>query len=231
MSSIRALLIAGCLLVPGLHDQPRRHSGPSTTCVCEAARREGGWCGVCNVGHLASLKIPSAAVFDFLDAHGHQVDAKTLKCPTCRSAHRGHGYCEHCGIGWADGLAYMSRLTYGIARGRRVDPQRLECQPCRSRARSSGTEDSGEPYGWCDACERGWVGNVAIADRGEYEHMREAVKRLLRALEALKRCESCAVAMLADIKCRQCGISYKDGQPVEPVSATPAAENGSSPER
>ena len=75
-------------------------------------------------------------LFEALDAHGHRIDPETLDCDSCRLAYVSDGYCEDHRRGWIRGLAYLTPLTYYLARGERD----LEDQPlprrCSGRALS-----------------------------------------------------------------------------------------------
>ena len=51
---------------------------------CEEARRTNGWCAAKNVGYVASVEIRSHALYEALDAHGHDIDPAAVTCATCR---------------------------------------------------------------------------------------------------------------------------------------------------
>ncbi len=173
-------------------------------CKCADAKLKGGWCPACKVGYLASIRIESKLLYEELDAHGHDIDPASIKCPTCRKAIETNGYCESCRMGFVGKQAYLSRLAYHLAKGRATDPSKILCPVCKKNA---------EKYGWCDACKTGMVANVAITDRPDFDIAVKAYELVALAAQTAKRCEMCAVAMIYDSRCYDCKISYKDGQP------------------
>lgn len=173
-------------------------------CSCDDAKRHNGWCVAHEVGYVAGVKITSEAVFEALDAHGHQVDRARLGCDRCRENYdRGNGYCEEHKIGFVDGVAYLSALNYFLARGELTDPAGIECPICKRNAAS---------HGWCDRCNVGRVGDVVIVDRAEFEEIERALRILHAANETVARCETCAVAMILNGTCTRCKITYRDGE-------------------
>lgn len=176
-------------------------------CKCATAKLKGGWCPACKVGYIASIRIPSETLFETLDAHGHDFDPARITCPTCQKAIAAGGFCDQCRMGFVRGQAYLSRLTFHLARGEPRDPPGIACPTCKKNA---------EQAGWCEACKTGMIGNVAIADKKEYEDTLPEFQRLLKAIKMIPQCESCAVAMFTGGTCPSCKISYKDGQPQEP---------------
>ncbi len=183
---------------------PAAPAGP--VCVCAVARLKGGWCPACKVGYLASVRITSEMLFEALDAHGHDFDPAAITCLTCQKAMTDGGYCDQCRMGFVHGQAYLSRLTYHLARGEARDPKGIACPKCRKNSQQAG---------WCDDCKIGMIGNVATADKKEYEDTLREFQRLLKAIQMIPRCESCAVAMFTGGTCPSCKISYKDGKPRE----------------
>lgn len=175
-------------------------------CSCDVARMKGGWCGECEVGYVASVKIESADLFEWLDAHGHKIDPKRIACSSCKKALASDGYCEKCLIGYVHKEAYLSRLTYHLAKGAPKKIERIACTTCRKNAAK---------YGWCDRCEMGMVGNVALNSKDDFAHASKALQRLLDAIEVSKKCEMCGVAMLSDMGCPKCGVAYSGGKRVE----------------
>ncbi len=171
-------------------------------CVCAEARKHHGWCRACEVGYVAGHRIESEMLFEALDAHGHDIDPRGLTCDSCLAAHADGGFCAEHGMGFVTGQAYMSRLSYELARGETLDVATLNCPACREHARA---------HGWCAECQRGMVGSVAIRDRAAYENAARAFRTLLAALEKVRECELCASAMVGDGRCPVCKISYKDG--------------------
>ncbi len=172
-------------------------------CTCAVTRMKGGWCTECKVGHLASVRVESESLFEILDAHGHHINPATIRCTSCAIAIKSEGFCERCGMGYVDGLAYVSMLTYQIAKGTPLDPTTIACRKCVTHA--SG-------FGWCDTCKVGMIGNVAIRDKRDYEHASKAFEKLLIANETAKKCETCALAIVTDSTCPKCKITYKDGK-------------------
>ncbi len=178
-------------------------------CTCAASKLKGGWCKVCRVGHLASIKIESEMLFENLDAHGHDIDPSRLQCEVCKKAIKTDGYCDACRMGFVRGLAYLSRLTYHLARGVARDVPAIQCATCRNNA---------VHFGWCDLCKVGMIGNVTIAEKGDFERAVPEFQRLLEARKMMKTCEMCAVALFADGYCLTCKKSYLGGKV---VSAAP----------
>jgi hypothetical protein len=88
-------------------------------CTCELERQRNGWCAACSVGYVADTAIHSKILYDALDAHGHDVDVASLPCASCREAARTDGFCTEHGRGFVHGQAYLSRLSYHLARGER----------------------------------------------------------------------------------------------------------------
>jgi hypothetical protein len=108
-------------------------------------------------------------------------------------------------VGWVDGMAYMSRLTYDLALGRTRDLAAVTCPDCRTIVGG---------VGWCEACGGGWAGNVYFESRPEHAAAAHEFGRLQAAIEASARCETCALVLLVDGKCPYCGITYADGKRV-----------------
>lgn len=177
-------------------------------CTCNAARETNGWCKEHEVGYVGSVPVKSRWLFDALDAHGHDVDHSTFKCPTCRQAIASDGFCELHRVGFVAGQAYFSKLTHHLAKGRVRQVEEIACPVCRKNA---------ETHGWCEDHQVGMVGPVEIKDRGEFEELSEAIHILHLANEAAERCEYCAVAIITDTQCPVCKISYKDGKEVPPA--------------
>ena len=80
-------------------------------CTCDVAKLKGGWCSKCETGYLAGVPIKSELLFEELDAHGHDIDPRAIRCGICKEAMKSNSYCDQCRIGWIDKKAYMSRLT------------------------------------------------------------------------------------------------------------------------
>lgn len=174
---------------------------PSRRC---ARPHRDGWCPVCGVGYVAAIAVPSRELFDVLDAHGHDVDPEAMSCATCREAWKTGGYCNPCRMGFVRCQAYLSPLTYHVARAAIDDPARVECEACRLNVAD---------HGWCERCGLGRTGVLILRSREELEETWKAVRKLRRALELLPRCETCAIAAFADGRCRACATSYREGVP------------------
>jgi hypothetical protein len=184
-----------------LHD-PEDLAGDSSVCRCTLVQATDGWCAKCGVGYYASQRIGSWRLFEVLDIDGHEVDADRTACATCRAAIRGGGYCEACNMGYLSGRGFFSRLCYHLARGRTVPPSATQSACCPA---------SGE---WCAACRSGRVGNRVFLDSTDFEAAHESHRVLTSALREARRCESCAIAMIADARCHQCRLQYRHGRRV-----------------
>ncbi|MHC5025424.1 MAG: hypothetical protein ACYTGR_01510 [Planctomycetota bacterium] len=173
-------------------------------CACDTARRIDGWCPACGVGYLAGTSVPSALLFDAIDPHGHVFDPASIECESCQAAIADEGFCLEHGRGFAHGLLYASRLTWGLSRSGRADPG--GCGP------ACGTR-SGD--GWCPAGAHGTIGNRGFADQAAFEMTAEDMERLRASIGRLERCEPCAIASLLDGRCRGCKIQWRAGHPVQ----------------
>ncbi len=180
---------------------PRPHD-----CTCEAAKLSSRWCHACEIGYVAGIPIKSEFLYEVLDPHGHNIDPERIQCPSCKLAMKQDGYCRRCAMGFVRGQAYMSRLTYHLAKGTPIVPDKIGCATCRKNA---------EAYGWCRACRLGMVGHVAIVNLSDYQFAVRAFETLQAALHKMKECEKCAAAMIAGGYCPTCKISYRDKQNVE----------------
>lgn len=121
---MKRLLALGALLGLILLGAPARATahpvhtdGPTSTCTCVAARAENGWCGACGAGYVAGVRMTSTALYEVIDAHGHDVDSEHIPCPSCRTAFDGNGWCPVHATGFAGGRGYVSRLAWLLARG------------------------------------------------------------------------------------------------------------------
>ncbi len=173
-------------------------------CTCSQVKHDGGWCTACEVGYVAGVEIKSAMLFEALDAHGHDIIPERIKCETCQKAMASDGYCERSRMGFVDGQAYLSRLTYHVAKGRATKPSTLACGTCRKNAKNAG---------WCDVCRRGMIGHIAIDRHDKFVEAKKAYRRLLEAVRKLAECETCAVALFTGGRCLKCNVSYHERQP------------------
>jgi hypothetical protein len=171
------------------------HTPPTAeSCRCAALGESAGWCTHCGVGYVAGLRIESATLLEAVDLEGHDVDAASLECASCRIAAANDAICTSCGWGFAAGRLHVSKLARGLALGRLEEPSSLSCGTCREL--SSGT-------GWCEGCGKGWIGRFAFTDANLHEATVREHRRLRRALALLERCESCAVAHFTGSGCPQ----------------------------
>lgn len=117
--SLGILLAMIALLCAAWSSLARReaHASSVPACACALERQRSGWCEACRVGYVAGTPIHSQVLYDALDAHGHEVDAASLACASCRAAARSDGFCETHARGFVDRRAYLSRLAYHVARG------------------------------------------------------------------------------------------------------------------
>ncbi len=175
-------------------------------CRCAEAKMKHQWCAACKVGYVAGVRIESKLLHEEIDAHGHDIDPKLMKCSSCQKALETDGFCERCTMGFVKKQAYMSRLTYFIAKGETKDVEKIACPQCRKNAQSPG---------WCDACGLGMVGNVALQEKSDFEQAAKAFDVFQEAVRTLKRCEFCAIAMVIDGRCPTCKVTYRNGARLE----------------
>jgi hypothetical protein len=178
----------------------------SDTCTCSSIKRIDGWCGKCEIGYLAGVRIESAKFFDALDAHGHDIDPALLRCDRCRKNYESHGFCDECKIGFVRKQAYFSRPTYYLARGEVRDAGSITCPTCLKNTEGSG---------WCAKCRVGMVGFHAYRDEQEFATAARARENLIAAIELAKTCLSCALAAVNDGKCLPCKTTFKDGKKIQ----------------
>ena len=171
---------------------------PQPHFTCDMAPTSNGWCQGCRVGYVATVEIRSADLFEALDANGHDVDdPDAVTCDVCREDWATGGYCYDCRVGWVDGHAYHTKLSYLLARGEVVDPAKIKC----------GVD------AWCEPCEYGVVGNVAFRNKKDYVAATKQFELLLRAVKESERCEMCSMLLFYDGICQDCKITYKNGHP------------------
>ena len=173
--------------------------------ACAEARRSHAWCEAGGTGFIAGIEIRSQVLWEALDAHGHDVDVERLGCAVCRKAKAAGGFCDEHAMGWAGGTAYLSRLTYHLARAESVEADLLASLTCGKQA---------ETGGWCEECGLGIVGNIVFRDRQEFEAMAWEIEVLRAAIERSAECETCAAAMIVDGRCPVHRIQYRDGRKV-----------------
>lgn len=197
----------------------------SAECTCVVIMELDGWCEAHGIGYIAGLEIHTPLLFEALDAHGHQVNLASFKCPGCRRAIETQGFCEEHRIGFISGLLYYSRLTYLVARARSSGPA-APCPQCRRVAAEGG---------WCAACGgAGFAGPVRFRDKRDYQEVVRALDLVRRADVVGERCEFCAVAMATDSVCPKCKLQYRGGVaypflPREPSAGADPGQPGKTP--
>ncbi len=196
-------------------------TGDPNVCTCRAARVVNGWCELHAVGFVAGVRVRYRLLFETLDPHGHDLDPATVTCPRCREAIGSDGWCDECHIGWQQGMAYMTRLTWLLAKGESVTASTPLCSSCRVASTAPGAV---EPR-WCDACGAGLVGDVRFTDRPVFDEASDAFQVLRRALERAKACELCACAIVYDRTCPDCRITYRHGVAVAEPAASPPQQH------
>ena len=201
----RAALVV-LLAALGLPAAGRAH--PLSVKSCEEAKRINAWCEPAHVGYVASVPIRSRFLFEVLDTHGHDIIKSEVKCETCRKAIESDGYCPAHRMGFVHGEAYMSSITYHLARARKIDPRTITCPDCRKHTQG---------IGWCEKDQVGIAGYFAVDDRKEFDELARAYALLLAAVEKSSTCETCAGAMITDGYCRMHNLQYKDGAPATPA--------------
>jgi len=184
-------------------------AGAHVASSCEEAKRINGWCESANTGYMAGLEVRSRFLYEVLDAHGHDIIPAEVKCETCRKALQEDGYCPIHKMGFVHGEAFLSPLTYHLARARPIDPATLTCRTCRKHARG---------IGWCDKDHVGIAGSFALDDRREFDELANAYTILLAAVDMSRKCETCAGAIITDGYCAVHRVKYDGGRP---VSGTP----------
>ena len=179
------------------------------TASCEEAKRINAWCDSENAGYVASVQIRSRFLYEVLDAHGHEIIPAKVTCETCKKALASDGYCPAHKMGFVRGEAFMSPLTYHLARARKIDPATITCPVCRKHTRG---------IGWCDKDRVGIAGYFALDDRQEFSELENAYAILLSAVAMSSKCERCAGAMITDGYCSIHRVTYGNGRA---VSGTP----------
>lgn len=199
--------VMGTAIVVGLLAASCSLPSAAEACPCGGAESLGDWCERHQMAWVAGVRLTSWELFEALDAHGHEVDIDLLKCGACKLAHAEDEFCNEHRIGFVDGMAYFSALTWSLARGEIREPPSIACPVCRRNATT---------HGWCPTHEVGMLGAVELTSRRDYDRAAEAYALLLRAQETAQRCEFCAVAMILDGTCRTHDATYENGEQVEP---------------
>lgn len=201
-----ALLMAGLLALALLGRDPADEGQDGFPACCAGARLANAWCTPHDRGFVAGLEIRSRELHDALDAHGHTLDPTVMSCETCRTLAGTGGFCEEDHIGWVDGQGYFTRLTYQLALGR----------PSKGDERCAVCRADPAPSGWCQACDRGWAGNVVFERQDLARAAARELEHLLVVIETSRRCSTCAlVQLVGDGRCPYCSITYAAGEPVE----------------
>jgi hypothetical protein len=177
-------------------------AGPSP--VCEEARRTNGWCKAANAGYVASVEIRSRYLYEALDTHGHRIVRTAVTCETCRKALETDDYCPGHRMGYVGGRAFMSAITYQLARARKIDPATITCPICREHT---------QEIGWCEKDQVGLAGYFAVSDRKQFAELAQAYAILLEAVETLPKCETCAAAIITNGYCTTHRLWYQSGLP------------------
>jgi hypothetical protein len=152
-------------------------------------------------GTIAGLPVPPG-LLDVIDPGGHSVDPGGIRCSDCLTAFVNDGYCPRSQIGYVDGRAYVSRLSYLLIKdGERIEPNSLTCSTCRAHVREAG---------WCDRCRRGVVGWVAVRNRSDFQEIMMHWERLTEAIRIASRCDLCGIAYFTHGRCSRCRIDYKN---------------------
>jgi hypothetical protein len=150
-------------------------------------------------GIVAGVRVPPA-LWDVIDPGGHAIDPAGIRCSECLSAFVSDGYCPRSRIGYVDGRAYVSRLSYLLARDGACLQSVPDCVTCRAHIY--------EP-GWCDHCGRGIVGNLAIRNHADFNEILMERERLVASVRLASRCDLCAVAFFSHGRCSRCRIDYR----------------------
>ena len=150
-----------------------------------------------NVHEIAQETAPDTRVV-YVD-----IDPTAVKCAVCKTALKTDGFCPAHRMGYVHGHAFMSPLTYYIARGRPIDPAAITCSVCRQNSRG---------IGWCEKDHLGIAGYIAFDDRQVFDEFSKNYRILLAAVETSKKCETCAAAMMADGYCGIHRVKYVDGK-------------------
>lgn len=207
----RVLAISFLLVFQLLGNAELCADGEKQACGCAEARLQNGWCDSCAVGYVAGFPMRCPMLWETLDAHGHDIDPKSMECGECQAALATDGFCKKHRWGFIRKQLYYSRLTYLLGLG--TVTEKVDCEQCR-------VPESG--HVWCSKCSRGFVGNVAYTDRKLYDAALPELTRLRRSIDLLKKCRYCAVALFLDSRCIKCRIEYRDAQAAPGKDRAPA---------
>lgn len=170
--------------------------------TCDEITAKGeGFCSKCGSGTAYGVKFKSQKLHDALA--GKQVDAEKLTCPGCKAAAENQGYCTACKVGIADGKMYNSKVSYRLAKGEPVKAESIQCPGCVKAAKDNG---------YCKHCEVGFTAQRVYKNQEDYKAATAAHETLVKAAEAVQKCEGCSVAMVTDGTCEACKVSFTDGR-------------------
>lgn len=203
LAMLIALVVTSALTVPALSDD-------EGGCVCKRNREAGnGWCSSCDVGWVHRVSVKSKKLFQALE--GQEVaDVEKLECDGCRKAVKENGACESCKASFNEGRRYRSPVALTLSKGRMVCDSELGCDGCRSAQTSSGSK-------YCAPCHIGFVGGMLFEGEKMFKKARAAMMTLKKASSTARKCESCAVAMVTDHKCKRCRLEFKNGRKIRKV--------------
>ena len=161
-----------------------------------------GFC--CGKGKIFGVELTSRKLFDSLG--GKKFEADKIKCPGCKLAAEKSGTCDDCKVAAAHGKFYHSMVAHALAKGKPYTAEKAaHCSECKSAY---------EDNGFCTGCSVGFVAGRMFKGRESYDTASEAHKTIVTAINASKKCEACAVAMVNDGTCETCKIEFKDGKKV-----------------
>lgn len=173
---------------------------------CEIPKAEDGWCGDCNVGYFAQIKLKNKKIY--AKVTGREVDKEALECEECKSAAEKNGECEQCEVFYADYTKYESPFSHSIALGKKFELSSITCEICKKKM---GVRSRG----WCSKCKQGFVANHSFDDRKMYRSATKAHSVINLADKKARKCVTCGLAMVVNGKCESCEITYDKGKPVK----------------
>lgn len=164
------------------------------------AKGSDGFC--CGKGKAFGVRMNSKKLYAALA--GHKIEKDAIKCAGCKKAAKTDGRCEHCGVGAADGKFFHSKVSYALAKGKPISTEQAkQCSSCATAHKSNG---------FCTGCNAGFVAGRMFKGKDNYDAALAAHGTLVKATEASKKCEACAVAMVTDGKCAHCNVTFQDGK-------------------